>query len=200
MKLSSFSWVYGFNQIIMYMNSEIYHEKPTGNSHGSPKPNQTILRSVEVVSCTAAQREVLNVCGALDMTQLLHPLSLSLPLASSNPHHSRNCFLLQTALWSSLACTNLVLYFCQAVQWFSLLGKGCISSVVFRWKFNFSLKTCFSALMCASNTAGCLFPRSLLPAVFCSRHSSVLPCPWFLPGLLMGAGFLKSHSKGNQVF
>lgn len=109
MKLSSFSWVYGFNQILIYMNSETYHEKPTGNSHGSPKPNKIILRNVEVVSCTAAQRKVLNICGASDMTQLLHPLSLS--LASSTPHGSCNCFLLQTALWSSLACTKLDLFF-----------------------------------------------------------------------------------------
>lgn len=88
------------------MNSETYHEKPTGNSHGSPKPKQIILRrGVEVVSCTAAQRKVLNICGAFDMPQLLHPLALSLALASSN------CFLLQTALWRSSAWTKLGLFF-----------------------------------------------------------------------------------------
>lgn len=171
MKLSSFSWVYGFYRVIIYMNSETHREKPTGNSHGSPKPNKiTLRRSVEVVFCTAAQTKVLNIYGAFDMPQLLHPLSLSLPLASSS-----NCFLLQTDPWSSLACTKLDLFFPKQCNNLVSWGKAAWVVLCSGKKLNFSLKTCFSALMCASSTAGCLFLRSLLPVVFPSKPASICP-------------------------
>jgi len=70
-------------------------------------------------------------------------------------------------------------------------------------KIHLSLDICFSGQMCAGYTAGCLLPKSLQPPIFCSilpLSTANLPystCLCFLPGLLMGVGYLKTHGKEN---
>lgn len=82
-----------------------------------------------------------------------------------------------------------------------------MSSLVFMYKTCLSLNTCFSTLMCASNTAGHLPCKSLLAPLFYSILSlsqanlpqfSPILFFFFQPGLLMGVGYLKIHGKGKM--